>query len=240
MASAPVDTYVHLRRVTNKPPKASERTARGNSGWRLARLFRRPLERQIIVVILSGMFVGCIMHAIVYWHGMVAMGRHPSNTLAQPLGAQSLNARAMQRRMASGGRSRDRGDGQAQRVAWTPPGSPPLGMPGDSDSLPNTPVWDAAAWARDHPGTEKISPENAAWPNTLAVCAMMKSEHPDDVVQWLRYHKCAAPPRFAKRVASKWCRRSSAVLDILRAVCLRWARLRAVCQRAHDQAPCTR
>lgn len=59
-----------------------------------------------------------------------------------------------------------------------------LGMPGDSDRLPNQPVWDASTWNF----TEKIDPASDEWPNTLAICAIMKGEHPDDVVQWLKYH----------------------------------------------------
>jgi hypothetical protein len=67
----------------------------------------------------------------------------------------------------------------------------PLGMPGDSDSLPDTPVWDAEWWQAAHRGLRRISPDDPAWPNTIAICAMMKDEHPDDVAQWLKYHRCA-------------------------------------------------
>jgi cytochrome oxidase Cu insertion factor (SCO1/SenC/PrrC family) len=32
-------------------------------------------------------------------------------------------------------------------------------------------------------------PESADWPNTVALCAMMKTEHAEDVVEWLDYHR---------------------------------------------------
>lgn len=28
------------------------------------------------------------------------------------------------------------------------------------------------------------------WPNTIAICAIMRDENPEDIRQWLRYHKC--------------------------------------------------
>jgi hypothetical protein len=28
------------------------------------------------------------------------------------------------------------------------------------------------------------------WPNTIAICALMKTEHAEDVVEWLDYHRC--------------------------------------------------
>ena len=193
---ASADSYVQLRRVTNKPPKPQDRGGRLGAAWSATRLFRRPLERQVLLVIVCGMLVGCVLHAVVYWRGMVALGRHPSNALAVPLGAQSLNARAIQRRIASGGRVRD----GPERPSALDSGSIPLGMPGDSDRLPDTPTWDADAWARANPGKVKVSPDSAAWPNTMAICAMMKNEHPDDVVQWLRYHKCATAAHLSKRL----------------------------------------
>jgi hypothetical protein len=62
-----------------------------------------------------------------------------------------------------------------------------LGMPGDSDRLPNTAPWSPSMWKQ----FTRISPNDPAWPNTLAICAIMKSEHPEDVVEWVNYHKCA-------------------------------------------------
>lgn len=34
-------------------------------------------------------------------------------------------------------------------------------------------------------------PYTLAWPNTVAVCAMMKDEHPQDVQEFLEYHRRA-------------------------------------------------
>ena len=35
-------------------------------------------------------------------------------------------------------------------------------------------------------------PDSPEWPNTLALCTMMRNEHPDDVMEWIMYHKCAS------------------------------------------------
>lgn len=32
---------------------------------------------------------------------------------------------------------------------------------------------------------------DTVWPNTVAICAIMRDENPEDIRQWLRYHKCA-------------------------------------------------
>ena len=37
--------------------------------------------------------------------------------------------------------------------------------------------------------TPRSSPWSHAWPNTVAVCALMKEEHPDDVMEWIEYHR---------------------------------------------------
>lgn len=34
-------------------------------------------------------------------------------------------------------------------------------------------------------------PDSSEWPNTVALCAMMKTEHSEDVLEWLDYHRCA-------------------------------------------------
>lgn len=34
-------------------------------------------------------------------------------------------------------------------------------------------------------------PETDEWPNTVALCALMKTENAEDVVEWLDYHRCA-------------------------------------------------
>lgn len=47
-------------------------------------------------------------------------------------------------------------------------------------------------------GLPEMSPEHAptspAWTNSVAICASMKDEHLEDVVEWLEYHRCAVPP----------------------------------------------
>lgn len=34
-----------------------------------------------------------------------------------------------------------------------------------------------------------VRPWDSEWTNTVAVCAIMKDEHPEDIRQWLRYHQ---------------------------------------------------
>jgi hypothetical protein len=41
------------------------------------------------------------------------------------------------------------------------------------------------------PPSDRQDPQPADWPNTVAICAMMKTEHADDVVEWLEYHRCS-------------------------------------------------
>lgn len=64
------------------------------------------------------------------------------------------------------------------------------GMHEVSDSLPGQPDWDASEWTFE----EKVDPESNEWPNTLAICAIMKGEHPHDIVEWLKYHQCVLCP----------------------------------------------
>lgn len=60
-----------------------------------------------------------------------------------------------------------------------------LGMPGDSDNLPGAPLWNASAWH----GPPRVSPAQPEWPNTAAICGIMRGEEPDDVAEWLDYHR---------------------------------------------------
>lgn len=40
------------------------------------------------------------------------------------------------------------------------------------------------------PGASHLpDPGSAEWTNTVALCAMMKTEHTEDVVEWLDYHR---------------------------------------------------
>ena len=225
----------------------------------------------MLLVVIVGLCLGCIMHAVVYWHGTTAPGVPPApHAFALPSGGKEmLNARSVQRRMAArprpqqpGGQQRSQqgrqgqgqggqgqhegrsqgaqaqgqrqgqqqhrqGTGQQEAVRLSfdaltssqgqrgaqagfqaeldrqrarqqemreaqqrAMAAAPLGMPGDSDRLPDTPVWDAAKWAAAHPGPWRKPPDDPAWPNTLAICAIMKNEHPDDVMQWIKYHRC--------------------------------------------------
>lgn len=183
------DAYVHLRRVhTGKPPKYGERGRSGAGGapagalGRWSRYLRASLERRIAVVIVSGMLLGAVLHLIVSFESIVTGGGGSASYLPVPSSAALHGSYpSTKRRMAV--------DPPAIRA--TPPGRAAaadpttLGMPGDSDRLPNTPVWDAAAWR----GPARTPPDDPDWPNTLALCAIMKSEHPDDVVQWVKYHR---------------------------------------------------
>jgi Glycosyltransferase family 92 len=36
-----------------------------------------------------------------------------------------------------------------------------------------------------------VSPFETGWKNTVAICAIMRKEHTDDVREWLQYHRCA-------------------------------------------------
>ena len=37
------------------------------------------------------------------------------------------------------------------------------------------------------------SPYSLFWENTIAVCAIMKDERPEDVLEWMDYHRCVSP-----------------------------------------------
>ena len=34
------------------------------------------------------------------------------------------------------------------------------------------------------------TPFTTAWDNSIAICAIMRNEHTDDVREWLQYHRC--------------------------------------------------
>lgn len=116
------------------------------------------------------------MHGFVLWHGLARAVAVNGKSGAVPLSVASLEKGVVGR-----------------AVSMAPPDKPltteqQLGMPGDSDRLPNQPVWDASKWNY----TPRADPATEQWPNTVAICSIMKSEHPDDVVQWLKYHAYAS------------------------------------------------
>ena len=53
--------------------------------------------------------------------------------------------------------------------------------------VPGAPTWRSSQWH----GPKPVDPASAEWNGTVAICAMMKKENQDDVVEWLLYHKCA-------------------------------------------------
>lgn len=52
----------------------------------------------------------------------------------------------------------------------------------------------------EEPPAWLADPYEANWPNTVAVCAIMKEENAKDVQEFLEYHRCA----FSTMVAP-WC-----------------------------------
>lgn len=183
-ASAAADAYVsvHVRRPsygklnTHRPPSGS-----------LLRSFP-PLHRKLMLFVLGGLVVGCMLHGFVLWRG-IALHAGPYAPASHGGGFSTANVDGLP--------TRESGDEHGNRVITMTPTAKPkmtleeaqkLGMPGDSDRLPDQPVWDASRWNY----TEKIKPDSDRWPNSIAICAIMKGEHPDDVVQWLKYHMCAS------------------------------------------------
>ena len=55
------------------------------------------------------------------------------------------------------------------------------------DLLPHVPPWNVRAWAQSQADEQRVTPP----PGSLAVCALMGQEHPDDVMEWLQYHSWA-------------------------------------------------
>jgi hypothetical protein len=58
-------------------------------------------------------------------------------------------------------------------------------------------------------GLPEMSPEHAptssTWSNSLSICAAMKDENLDDVIEWLQYHRCGLRgiwPKIARRVCT--------------------------------------
>lgn len=46
-----------------------------------------------------------------------------------------------------------------------------------------------ASVSRASSASHLTDPGSVEWPNTVALCAMMKTEHTEDVVEWLDYHR---------------------------------------------------
>jgi hypothetical protein len=64
---------------------------------------------------------------------------------------------------------------------------------------------DASAWAhsaglicRDLPLPLASDPMSPAWQPTIAICAIMKDEHPQDLKEWIRYHRCVLRGRYTR------------------------------------------
>jgi hypothetical protein len=51
-------------------------------------------------------------------------------------------------------------------------------------TLPSAPSWDSDLNA----GPIPIDPYSSDWPNSLAMCTMIRNEAPADVLEWVRYH----------------------------------------------------
>lgn len=48
-------------------------------------------------------------------------------------------------------------------------------------------------WLSDLPVmSESHAPESEEWSNSFAVCSIMRNENLSDVMEWLRYYKCAS------------------------------------------------
>lgn len=164
----PVDTYVLLKRVSYAKSPA---TALRYPMPTLLRSFS-SLQRRLLWLVLAGLLLGGTMHGFVLWHGLA--WQRAANASGKP-GVVPLSVANLEKGVAG------------RAVTMAPPDrttEQKLGMPGDSDRLPNQPVWDASKWNF----TPRADPATEQWPNTVAICSIMKSEHPDDVVQWLKYH----------------------------------------------------
>jgi hypothetical protein len=208
-AASPADGVVHVRPLA-RAAKGGERPSRSGlhsaaTCWWRASL----LQRQLVSIVVAGLIFGAIMHGFVLWRSpplsrtrtsLMGWSSHPNapasgrrgGTGAQQAapGGRQVPADAQHANHQAGHAAQQQqqhppSQGQARLGQPAPPMK--LGMPGDSDRLPNQPVWNASQWD----GFRRVSPDNAAWPNTLAICAIMKSEQPADVLEWLRYHRCA-------------------------------------------------
>jgi hypothetical protein len=167
-AGPPADTYVVLRRVSHVKASAAALGLRSPIPA-LVRSFS-SLQRRLLWLVLAGLLLGGTMHGFVLWRGLAWQRSASAKGSFVPLVGSGLEQGVVGRSvtMAPADRTTEQ----------------KLGMPGDSDRLPNQPVWDASKWNF----TARIDPASEQWPNTVAICSIMKSEHPDDVVQWLRYH----------------------------------------------------
>lgn len=170
----PPDTYVLLKRVSHV--KAPVTTLRP----RMPAILKSfsSLQRRLLWLVLAGLLLGGTMHGFVLWHGLAWQRAATGN--GKP-SAASLSVPGLEKGVVG------------RVVSMAPPdrtSEQKLGMPGDSDRLPNQPVWDASKWNF----TPRADPATDQWTNTVAICSIMKSEHPDDVVQWLKYHAYDSPP----------------------------------------------
>jgi hypothetical protein len=55
---------------------------------------------------------------------------------------------------------------------------------------------------RSQPAAGLIDPFTRKWPNTIAICSLMKDEHIDDVKEFISYHRCVfvhSSPRHLER-----------------------------------------
>ena len=173
-ACTPADTYVLLRRVSYAKAPV---TALGRSAIPAILRSFSSLQRRLLWLVLAGLLLGGTMHGFVLWHGLAwqrAAAANGKSGGVVPLSVSGLEKGIVGRDLVTA--PPDAGRTSEQK----------LGMPGDSDRLPNQPVWDASQWNF----TPRIDPATEQWPNTVAICSIMKSEHPDDVVQWLKYHAC--------------------------------------------------
>lgn len=195
----PPDTYVHVRRVSYGRFPPAHKLGPAPSLIRSV----SPLHRRLMLFVMGGLIAGCLLHGFVLWRG-----------IAHHIGpyAPATRTGALIPGIRDGLHTHESAASRGIRTAPTKPPSPKmtnptvkypqltlteaqkLGMPGDSDRLPGQPVWDASKWNF----TKKIDPESNDWPNSLAICAIMKGEHPDDVVQWLKYHLCVPCPLYPR------------------------------------------
>jgi hypothetical protein len=76
------------------------------------------------------------------------------------------------------------GDTDTLRAA---PAQTYVGQPKRWDVLANTPAWNRVAWEAQ----QRSSQLPALGAESVAVCAMMGHEHPEDVRSWLTWHWCA-------------------------------------------------
>jgi hypothetical protein len=52
-----------------------------------------------------------------------------------------------------------------------------------------TTIPSAPTWLPSEHGGSQVHPDSPEWPNTLAICTLMRNERPEDIVEWLTYHR---------------------------------------------------